>query len=373
MKKIYYYIIAISMTITSFLLIPIKSYAAGANQSLTFIFDNDNLRLGVTYNGSVMSYYNDDAVGSPISFDFTVNLRFIIPNSTGSGNRPLYANGYAQAFVQIPLTFGAGSDSSNWSYSYDVTYSDTPDSVIHNVPQIRAQNTNLQIYYYAYFDNYYLPTGAGSPCEVNINVHVNSYLTSSATTPVLTLGQGTFTNNGYSMLLDTNPITAMGMARIISLAVEHAIHNSTDIDLIYAMISDLYNVDSTYLPLILTALRNDYTMLGYINTRLFEMYGQDYQFYDDIIKFLYQYGQTQASEAASEATAVEQEMSEVAESLEIPEPSIDGVFDDLDNMTDQASQNQLFFWLQGNANILVSILIFTFAIALAGYVLYGRM
>lgn len=373
MKKLYYPLIAISMTIISFILTPIKSYAAGTNQSLTFIFDNDNLRLGVTYNGSAMSSFYDDAVGSPISFDFTVNLRFVIPTSGLSGTRPLYASGYAQAFVQIPLTFGAGADSSTWSYSYDVSYSDSTDTVIHNVPQVRAQNTNLQIYYYAYFDNYYLPTNAGSPCEVAINFHVNSYRTSAAVTPGLTLGTATFTNNGYQMIYNTNPITTMGMARIISLAVEHAIHNSVDIDLIYAMISDLYNVDSTYLPLILGQLQNDYTMLGYINTRLLQMYGQDYDFYDLVLQYLQQYGMTEASEAASEATSVEMEMSEVAESLEIQEPSIDGVFDDLDNMVNMDNQNQLFFWLQGNGNILVSILIFTFAIALAGYVLYGRM
>lgn len=373
MKKLYYPLIAISMTIISFLLMPIKSYAAGANQSLTFIFDNDNLRLGVTYNSAAVtnSYVNE--IGMPVDLDFTINLRFIIPNSTGSGNRPLYANGYAQAFVQIPLTLNGALNSSFLNYSYEVTYSDGSESVFHCVPQVRMQNTNLQIYYYVYFDNYYMPTGAGSPCEAVLNVHVSSVISSTNVVPGITLGQGSFTNNGYSMSLETNPNPSTGMARIISRAVEQAIYNSVDIDLIISMLSDLYNVDSTYLPYILTQLQNTYTLTGYINTRLFEIYGQDSAFYAYVIRYLEQYGVSEASTAASEATEVQQEMSEVAESLEIPEPSIDGVFDDLDQMTDQASQNQLFFWLQGNGNILVSILIFTFAIALAGYVLYGRM
>lgn len=373
MKKLYYPLIAISMTIISFILTPIKSYAAGTNQSLTFNFDTDNLRLNVTYNTEARASYYESNNGTPVDIDFTVNVRFVIPNSGSSQTRPLYASGYAQAFIQIPVSFNSAINSSLWSYTYDVTYSDTPDTVIHNVPQVRFQNTNMQLYYYAYFDNYYLPTGSGSPCEAIINVHLHGVIATTEVVPGVTLGQATFTNNGYQMLLQTNPVTTMGMARIISLAVEHAIQNSLDVSNILSMITDLYNVDSNYLPLILGQLQNDYTMLGYINTRLLQIYGQDYDFYDLVIQYLKQYGMTEASEAASEATAVEQEMSEVAESLEIQEPSIDGVFDDLDNMTDQASQNQLFFWLRGNGNILVSILIFTFAIALAGYVLYGRM
>lgn len=55
MKKLYYPLIAISMTIISFILTPIKSYAAGTNHSLTFNFDTDNLRLAVTYNSDARS------------------------------------------------------------------------------------------------------------------------------------------------------------------------------------------------------------------------------------------------------------------------------------------------------------------------------
>lgn len=373
MKKLYYPLIAISMTIISFILIPIKSYAAGTNQSLTFNFDTDNLRLNVTYNTEARASYYESNNGTPVDIDFTVNVRFVIPSSGSSGTRPMYASGYAQAFVQIPVTFNSAINSSLWSYSYNVTYSDTPDTVIHNVPQVRFQNTNMQLYYYAYFDNYYLPTGAGSPCEAIINVHLHGVIANTEVVPGVTLGQATFTNNGYQMLLQTNPVTTMGMARIISIAVEHAINNSLDITNILAMMNDLYNVDSTYLPSILSALQTNNYDLDLIYGRLIIQYGMDYQFQQQVLQYLQQYGMTKASEAASEATEVQEEMSEVAESLEIPEPSIDGVYDDIDDMLNASDQHQLFFWLQGNGNILVSILIFTFAIAMAGYVLYGRM
>lgn len=150
--------------------------------------------------------------------------------------------------------------------------------------------------------------------------------------------------------------------------IQAALDTDGNISDIVSYLSSIASTDQYYLAQILSSLNltRQYVM---------EIRAYNYDIYRLLVEYFEHAGESEASEAQSEATEQQEEMSRVAESIEVDEPSLDDAMESLDDELAGygPAQQDLFYWLRGNNNVIVTILILCFGLALCGYVLYGRM
>lgn len=372
MKKRYYIVMAVAMTIFSFVYSPIKSYAAGNTLQYAYNWQS-YLRTYFSYNAATqaVNYVPQDTdinSNQYANFDATINIS--LENRSVSSDAGFhYVSGYFMADFTIP--FSMNNNATLWAFSYDVEYSVMQTGVSLCIPRCYASGNSIIFAVYVILDNAMLYDDmAFSLGNATLNLHFEVKKPASAYESYLTLDSASSGNVRQEVIsYSTNPDTTIGLARIIELATERAIDYSGLTDWIYG----IYTMFPQYLGTVISYLSQTRTDVSSILARLIDVYNQDKSFYLRVLTYLESYGMTEASQAASEATEVQEQMSEVAESLEVSEPSIDEAFTIIDEELDLDSQEDLFFYLRGNNNILVTILILVFSLGLCGYVLYGRM
>lgn len=375
MKKLYYPIIAITMTIISIFIMPAKTYAAGSYVSST-VDVNSNVR-GVASCNSYMMPSNDtddETVSNTVVFDCSValrNQRLANPSAQSA----MYCSGYLLWSCTVAFTMNNALTSS-WRFTYDVDYGETPEGVYCTVPVVNSGQNSVIIYFYTYMDNAAFANTASIISSATVNLHISAYtVAGSALNPAITVSSVNLVSSGASATFTNDPIWATGQAYVDFWTMINAIDTAVgkDIDSIVAYLLSISTLFPQYMNNILTQMAQDHELFVGIYNQITAMKVQDTVFYNNILNYLQHAYESQAHEAQSEATEIEEQMSQVGESLELVQPSIDGAFDAIDEELDPGAQSDLFFYLHGNGNMLVTILIICFSLALMGYVLYGRI
>lgn len=387
MRKRYYVILAVSMTIFSFVYSPIHSYAAGLAHQVTTDIVTNRLRSIVTVNSVVEGEFSDAGVSNSVSFDFSTTIRIGAVQNSNEG--PWYLNGYFTSTTTYNFAFSAGvlSGGNNWSFSYDVDYGDSVDGMICLVTNVRPQSTgnnSLQIYITGFCDNAYLPTGAGNLSSITVTCHIQALQDDPNVVPSMTISAPTTSNSSTYLNLDTNPSPYTGFSRVINLATEKAIENAIggDIDYLVSYLGSIYANLQTYFPSVLAQLQKHTELLGDIKEYLRLMYLNDLDYDAQFIVYLAEIldqlqkmeteGTEVGQEMQSEASSMQQEFQSMESQMQLEEPSIEAVWTDID---EHGSNENLFYYLDGDqsSNIIVKILILTFSLAMLGYILYGRL
>lgn len=367
------------------------------------------------------SYYIGVGTRSVATFKFTVSARMV-------GIRyvtPLYFNGYARYFVDIPISVSSGqhvigvtcdSQSSNPNNNGAYLYS------FYNL-----NNAFVRIYFNVFFDNFYNTKNNNYIAAENFNVSVSVSLPLDYVTSSLYLGTSSpsISSTGVSLSTSVLPSTTSGQAGVISEAVSFGIYNSSLDDLLAASNSQL-NSANTNLSTIISVLnsiksqdlslyneiiskivaqtQNDTALqqafIQYLTAQLrgqssiYDPYSGSGQFvfvdspigdiaariWNELTNFRiiftdYIYAnQSEAADVNSEAASQESALSDLQESLVVPTPAVDGVLNDLAsdiaNPGISTGQGDVFFFLR--SPYLVKILAFVFSIGLAGFILYGK-
>ena len=373
MKKRYYVILAITMTIFSFLYSSLQAHAAGTSTTGSLAM-NENFTFNVQYDSQSTGFADGYENSYSAEFDFSVSLRFTKP--ADNGQIPHYSTGHIWSYVTIPMTFNAGLTYGSWTYSYEIDYSEDKPGVSSCVPLVRHGTQSLIIYYYAYLDNASFQNASDTVSQATVNFHITAPLTSQASSivPGITFGSATLSSNGIDTTWSTDPSPYTGWSRVINLATEKAIINALDyagFDDLMTYIYSIYILFPQYMDNILSALSQHTTLLSSINNYTIDIYQQDHQFYLEVLRYL-RTGQSEASEVAETASSVQEQMESLGEALELTQPSIEGYLD-LESEVDSESQEDLFFYLQGYYNVIVKILVLVFTFGLCGYILYGRL
>ncbi len=375
MKKLYYSILAISMTIISFVCSPIHSYAAGS-------YVNTSVNVGTDFKGvastnSYMALVNQEEYADQnfCLFDCSVDIRNQRV-ADSSDYSYMYCSGYILWLVTLNFTMNTGLTGS-WRLSYDISLDETASGVYACVPLVNTSSNQVQIYFYTYMENAGFANTASVLSAAHVNLHITAWEPVGAgnVSPGITVNSLTMTSQGASAVLTQDPSWAVGQSYVRMREMLEAIELGLgdDIASIVAYLRSINTLFPQYMDNVLSVLSQQNVKLGNILQMLLTIEGDTSSIYTLLREYI-EAKQTEASEVAEEATQIQEQMSEVAESLEVEQPSIDGALDQLDDILDYSgNQGDLFYWLQGNGNILVTILIFTFALALTGYILYGRM
>lgn len=373
MKKLYYPILAISMTIICIFVVPAKTYAAGSYLSST-VDVNSDVRGVASCNSYMMPANDTDGDENTCLFDCSVALRNQrVANSNGYVSS--YCSGYILWSCTVAFTMNSALISS-WRFSYDIEYGDTPEGVYCTVPVVNSGNNQVTIYFYTYLDNASFARTSSIISSATINLHISAIeQTGAAISPGITVNSVNLVSQGASAVFTQDPTWATGQAYVDFWTMVNAIQTAVgdDINSIVAYLLSISTLFPQYMDSILTQMASDHNMLVGIYNQITAMKVQDTVFYHNILDYLQYAYQSEAEQAKSEATEIEEQMSQVGESLDLDQPSIDGAFDAIDEELDSGAQNDLFFYLHGNGNMLVTILIICFSLALMGYVLYGRM
>lgn len=371
MKKRYYIVMAIAMTIFSFAYSPIKTYAAGNTLQYAYNWQS-YLRSYFSYNTATqaVNYIPQDTdvnTNQYANFDGTVNISLesrSVSNDAGFH----FVSGYFMADFTIP--FSMNNNATLWAFSYDVEYSNMQPGVSFCIPRCYASGNSIVFAIYVILDNAMLYDDmAFSLGSATLNLHFETKKPASSYESYLTLDSASSGNVRQEVInYSTNPEIGIGLARIIELATERAIAYSDLTDWIYG----IYTMFPQYLGNVLSYLSQTRTDVSSILARLIDVYNQDKSFYLHVLSYLESYGMTEASEVAETASSVQGEMESLGEALEVTQPSIDSYLD-LESEVDFESQEDLFFYLQGYYNVIVKILVLVFTFGLCGYILYGRL
>lgn len=373
MKKLYYPILAISMTIISIFVVPAKTYAAGSYVSST-VDVNSNVRGVASCNSYMMPANDTDGDENTCLFDCSVALRNQrVADSNGYVYS--YCSGYILWSCTVAFTMNSALTNS-WRFSYDIEYGDSPEGVYCTVPIVNSGINQVIIYFYTYLDNASFAKTSSIISSATVNLHISAIeQTGAAISPGITVNSVNLVSQGASAVFTQDPTWATGQAYVDFWTMVNAIQTAVgdDINSIVAYLLSIKTLFPQYMDNILDQLAQDYSLLLSVTNTLSAMKVQDYVFYHNILDYLQNAYESEAEQAQSEATEIEEQMSQVGESLEIDQPSIGGAFEAIDEELDPAAQNDLFFYLHGNGNMLVTILIICFSLALMGYVLYGRL
>ena len=228
MKKRYYIVLAIAMTIFSFVYSPIKSYAAG--NTLQYARNwNSYLRTYISYNAATeaVGYIPQDTeinTNQYSNFDATINISLenrVVSSDVGFH----YVSGYFKTDFTIPFTMN--TTSSLWAFSYDVEYSDMQQGVSFCIPRCYASSGSNSITFliYVILDNAMIYDHmAFSLGNATLKVHFETKKPASNAESYLTLGSAQSESYESSAIhYGTNPNPDMGLARVIELAIERAI------------------------------------------------------------------------------------------------------------------------------------------------------
>lgn len=372
MKKVFYVIMAVSMSIITFILSPIHSYAAGTTTTGSLAM-NDNFTFNVQYDSQSDGFTDGLENAHNAEFDFSISLRFTKP--ADNGQSPHYSTGHIWAYVTIPMTFNAALIYGSWTYSYEIDYAQDKNGVSSCVPLVRHGTQSLIIYYYAYLDNASFQNASDTVSQATVNFHITAPLTSQSANivPTITFGSATLSSNGVDTSWSTDPSPYTGWSRVINLATEKAIINALDYagfdDLMTYMYS-IYILFPQYMDNILSALSQHNSLLSDIKAYVIDQYNQDHSFYIEVLRYL-RMNQTEASEAVQEATQVQEVASSMAAELQQTQPDISEAFSYIDGQVDTQKAQQVFSFLN-SGSIITTIMLITMCLAIMGYVLYGR-